>query len=68
MVKVQTASHRGHESERILAPALGAVSHWMPRTMEDRGSSPDGAMTCGTQPTHIRGINRRWKVPVTRCS
>jgi hypothetical protein len=28
---------------------------------------PDGTMTGGNQPTNIRGIDRRWKVPVTRC-
>ncbi len=29
---------------------------------------PDGEMTGGNQPTHIRGIDRRRKVPVIRCS
>ena len=35
-----------------------------PRTMLDRGSSPDGTMTGGNQPTDLRGINRRVKPSV----
>jgi len=55
----------GHGTGRTLdVPTCGQSPH---ATHDARASQiPDGTMTGGTQPTHIRGIDRRGKVPSTR--
>ena len=59
--------HRGHGTGRILdsttCRSRAASTH------DNRVRQlPRGTMTGGNQPTNIRGINRRRKVPVVCCS
>lgn len=64
--RLRTAGHRGHGTGRTLVRAK--CNGREPVTHASRPSQlPDGTMTGGNQPTHIRGINRRRKVPMTRC-
>ena len=55
----------GHGTGRILQPPTG--TRRKPRMHEPRVRPlPDGTMTGGNQPTYIRGIDRRMKVPSAR--
>jgi hypothetical protein len=62
MGRLKSARRRDHGGGRILAATkcsrLTPVTHGTrPRQL------PDGTMTGGTQPTHIRGIDRRRTIP-----
>ena len=58
--------HRGHGMGRILGRAK--CRDLTVSTHETRVRQlPRGTMTGGNQPTNIRGINRRRKVPAARC-
>ena len=62
MKHLQSAGHRGHGTERTLDAAMCAGPY--PGTHELRARQlSHGAMTGGNQPTNIRGIDRRGKVP-----
>lgn len=67
MAHLRTAGHRGHGPERILVNARCTGQSDGTHEVRARQLS-DGEMTCGNQPTHIRGIDRRRKVPMIRCS
>ena len=55
----------GHGTGRILE--LPTCTRLKPRSHDPRVRPlPDGTMTGGNQPTYIRGIDRRMKVPSTR--
>ena len=55
----------GHGTGRILDRTM--CSRLTPRTHDPRVRPlPDGTMTGGNQPTYIRGIDRRMKVPSAR--
>ena len=55
----------GHGMGRILDKPM--CTRLTPRTHESRlRPLPDGTMTGGNQPTNIRGIDRRTKVPSAR--
>ena len=62
MISLQTVGHRGHGIHRILVYALGVGVR---ADMHDKrvGQLCYGKMTGGNQPTNIRGIDRRMKVP-----
>ena len=62
MKHLQSAGHRGHGTERTLEEAMGTGACSGTHDLRVRQLS-DGAMTGGNQPTNIRGINRRGKVP-----
>jgi hypothetical protein len=55
----------GHGTGRFLETTT--CTRLTPRTHEHRVRPlPDGTMTGGNQPTYIRGIDRRMKVPSAR--
>ena len=58
--------HRGHGKGRILGAAM---CRSLERSTHDPRlrQLPRGTMTGGNQPTNIRGINRRRKVPGAHC-
>ena len=63
---LETVGHRGHGSGRTLVKPMCAgrtsgMHEFRPRKL------PDGTMTGGNQPTNIRGIDRRRKVPMAHC-
>ena len=62
MKHLESAGHRGHGTERTLVRAMGTGACSGTHDSRVRQLS-DGAMTGGNQPTNIRGINRRGKVP-----
>ena len=62
MKHLESAGHRGHGTERTLETARGTGACSGTHDLRVRQLS-DGAMTGGNQPTNIRGINRRRKVP-----
>ncbi len=62
MRHLESAGHRGHGTERTLEATMGTGA--CSGTHEPRVRQlSDGTMTGGNQPTNIRGINRRGKVP-----
>ena len=62
MKHLESAGHRGHGTERTLEWTMGTGA--CSGTHENRVRQlSDGAMTGGSQPTNIRGIDRRGKVP-----
>ena len=62
MKHLESAGHRGHGTERTLDNTTGTGARSGTRETRVRQLS-DGTMTGGNQPTNIRGINRRGKVP-----
>ena len=62
MRHLESAGHRGHGTERTLGNTTGAKACFGMPDARVRQLS-DGAMTGGSQPTNIRGIDRRGKVP-----
>ena len=62
MKHLESAGHRGHGTERTLDQAMGTGACSGTHETRVRQLS-DGAMTGGKQPTNIRGIDRRGKVP-----
>ncbi len=62
MKHLQSAGHRGHGTERTLVDTMGTGACSGTHDARVRQLS-DGTMTGGNQPTNIRGINRRGKVP-----
>ena len=62
MKHLESTGHRGHGTERTLDPTMGTGACSGTHDSRVRQLS-DGTMTGGNQPTNIRGINRRGKVP-----
>ena len=62
MKHLESAGHRGHGTERILGDTMGTGACSGAHDARVRQLS-HGAMTGGSQPTNIRGIDRRGKVP-----
>jgi hypothetical protein len=62
MRHLESAGHRGHGTERTLGDTMGTGACSGTHEARVRQLS-DGAMTGGSQPTNIRGIDRRGKVP-----
>ncbi len=58
--------HCGHGTGRTLEKTK-CTGHPAPNHVARVRQLPRGTMTGGNQPTNIRGINRRRKVPVAYC-
>lgn len=65
MWRLKSAGHRGHGTGRTLGDTMCTDRKGGMHDARER-QLPDGEMTCGNQPTNIRGIDRRWKVPAAR--